>query len=396
MYIVKNQTKRQNCLLYKRISWKDLPWYRIYLRVSMLKKQVFFASKKYDLLYVYKLQNYIINCNESKAFLVNKFFAQLISYKFNNKSLRYNTNNVNKFEIFRFVSLKKFNSSIINEYITEQIKQDLICLSIKPTWSARFAKQYSRSVYKTFMYTLKKIETDFLYHSLLIKNIIKKLKSYNYISKSVSNWLYKSKSLDYVNLYNSNYKSCFKSIEAMENLDFDFNINSLMGLTLKATLHDLHWYILTVVKQDYNCSNLEKSKKKFNLISKQELLEHYRNRFIFYGTIEHLINFKSYISFNTKKILLRKTFQLYRDIYYNLRKFILVNQVEQLNKLVNNCLYNLSRKSTAINALTFNNLLNNTVNSKLTNQFVIINNLDKLYKSFMLHSDLNYYLLYSC
>lgn len=383
MYILKNQVECQNCLLHKRISWKDLPWYRIYLRVSMLKKQVFFASQRYDLRYVYKLQNYIINCNESKVFVINELFTQLISCRLNSKSLKRDLNNVNKLEIFYFISVKKLDSYIINEYIIKQIKQHLIYLSVKPTWLARFTKRYTRSVHKTFVYTLKRIEVDFLYNSLLIKNIIKKLQSCNYIGKSVSNWLYRSECLDYVNLYNANYRSCFSSIRAIRNFDFDFNIDSLTGLISRVTLNDLYWYTLTVVKQDFKYSNLEKNKKNFNLISKQEILKRCKNRFMYYGNIKELINFKSYISFDTKKILLRKTVQLYKDTYHSRRKFILINEIEHLNKLVNNCLYNLSRKSTTINVLTFNNLLNDTTNNKLTNQCAITTNLGRLYKLFV-------------
>ena len=252
MYIAEYKQKIKSSLLNYDTDWKNLPWQQIQLRISRIMKQIFIASKKNNLIYVYKLQNYLLNCNEIKVLLIDQILLKITLYYTSYKNIQLLVKSINKFRLLYTIFTKIPKKSGTFYIIVEHIKQTLICLSIKPSWNARIPK----CRYKLNQQSILNLSTNkktFCY-KLLIVHIIKKLMSSNYLDNSISNWIYNKKYFHLCNLYNLNYKDFFKQNEINKSIISKLNSNSLSDLIDKVMLHDLYWYNFSYIKNN-NLSN---------------------------------------------------------------------------------------------------------------------------------------------
>ena len=140
MYIAEYKQKIKSSLLNCDTDWKNLPWQQIQLRISRIMKQIFIASKKNNLIYVYKLQNYLLNCNEIKVLLIDQILLKITLYYTSYKNIQLLVKSINKFRLLYTIFTKIPKKSGTFYIIVEHIKQTLICLSIKPSWNARIPK----------------------------------------------------------------------------------------------------------------------------------------------------------------------------------------------------------------------------------------------------------------
>jgi len=396
MYLSENVIKSSKFLLNQNISWKNLPWRRIHIRVIMIAKHIFIASKKHNLQFVYKLQNYILNSNEAKIFLLSKFLSQFTSNKCNYTKAKYSISSLDKFEILQFLSVKNIQLSLTKANIIEQIKQHLVYLSIKPAWQARLAKCSDRFIHKLLSNTLT--NTNLLYNHLLIRDVIKKLKSYNYISKSIANWLYKTQCLNYKTLHNLNYTQCLSNNEKQNSWDTNLSINivSLSMLISQIMLNDLCWYTFIIIKK--NNEYLKNSQKNVDFFLSCNYFKDYftfsSNSISFFYSKKKLINYKFACLSQIRKALLSTIFKSYIESYFDVKNFVSIHDIKKQNQLVNNFLYSLVRKYAKISKSTFYTLMNRLNNNELVNKLILMVNFDKFYEFFIFYSDLNYYTIY--
>nr|YP_009122225.1 putative group II intron reverse transcriptase/maturase protein [Vertebrata lanosa]AJH65983.1 putative group II intron reverse transcriptase/maturase protein [Vertebrata lanosa] len=89
MYISLVKCESSKHLFNIKTCWQSLFWSKIHLRILMLIKQIFIETKKHNLSYVYKLQNYLINSNELKLFELNAIISK--TYFFYYKKEKKNT-----------------------------------------------------------------------------------------------------------------------------------------------------------------------------------------------------------------------------------------------------------------------------------------------------------------
>nr|YP_009396385.1 hypothetical protein [Polysiphonia scopulorum]ARW65571.1 hypothetical protein [Polysiphonia scopulorum] len=244
-------------LMNDKTSWLNLPWRDIYIRVLMIKKRIFISSKKNDLKYLHKLQNYLINSNEAKVVLINKTIRKLRLYYSSYKQIKIDISQLDKLNLLNLIFIKTLhNDKTLNTIIT-YIKQSLVYCSVKPAFEARQSKQ---------LYQLKdnkQSKDNFIdkvfFNNLLIQNTITKLNSCNYINNTLSLWLYENNCFSLLDRYNSRYKAYFFRHKAVISNNNLLSSSSLFYLICEMITHDMYWYIFMHYKKD-NLYLYDKSK----------------------------------------------------------------------------------------------------------------------------------------
>nr|YP_010618676.1 hypothetical protein orf376 [Rhodomelopsis africana]WAX02689.1 hypothetical protein orf376 [Rhodomelopsis africana] len=372
-----------SCVIDKITFWEKLPWQKIKLRILMITKQIYIAMKKYDLIHVYQLQKYMINCNETKVMLINKIFCDLILYYSNCNKIKLLIKKINKIDIFYSLILTKSQSNQFSYIVIEYIKQDLIYISTEPTWIAKISKKSTKFINNTQLKhnlnLYKKINNNYFLTAI----VMKKLSSYNYINKSISKWLYKNICLNLSKIYNLKYKEYI-----VENR---FNILKLISRTSKCLyflinkiiINDIYWYIFNHVRKSnsickiindkiivllHTNSIVNKSLKTFNAIFKQLL---YRKT----HRSSNVINV-----FNNDISLLNKFKFLYTYYYYNIDRFISINLIEGCNQLVNCFTYMLRKKQISQNSSKYQYIYKLNFINKLLNKLIYFCNIEYFYQ----------------
>nr|YP_010850412.1 hypothetical protein QQP83_pgt015 [Lophurella caespitosa]WGH13129.1 hypothetical protein [Lophurella caespitosa] len=365
-------TKKVYCLINEVTFWDKLPWPKINLRISMITKHIYKAMKKYDLIYVYKLQKYLINCNEGKVVLIKKNLYNLQLYYNNCTNIKLLIKNINKIDLLHslFITRSQIDSSFF-----EQIKQNLIYISIKPTWKAKIAKHSTQLIdiipLNYLLNTHENIKSNFF----LGKIIIKKISCYNYTNKSISQWLNKNiyLNLEYMQYINNNRFSQSK---------FDTNvIECLYSLIGKIVENDLFWYQFNCIRSSKNFFKITNNKtiiklkhckkqnitiSNFNLIFKQLL---YRK------TYE---NFNKINIFNNQTKLLNNIKSLYKNHYYSSLIFISLDLTKSCNKIINYFIYTLGKKQ----IINYYYAYKLKIINQLLNKFIYFCNIQYLYKNY--------------
>nr|WGH12740.1 hypothetical protein [Echinothamnion sp.] len=300
----------------------------------MITKQMYIAMKKYDLIYVYQLQKYIINCSEAKIVLMDKILCNLKLYYNNCTNIQLLIKNINKLDVLQslFITQSPLYSSFI-----EQIKQNLIYISIKPIWTSKIIKSLAN-----FTGTIK---LDFLCNndkyvnnrSFLTKAMIKKLGCYNYINKSISKWFYNNVYLNLSKIYSSQYVEYITKSKNNESKLNKQNSESLFILLNRIIINDLSWYKLNCFRKNY--SSFAIANNEFIIISNRNKMINLLK--IFSISLKHLLYRKTYKQFNklnlfnNKNQLLNKIKSLYINYYFSIPSFISLNFIESCNEIVN-------------------------------------------------------------
>nr|YP_010850808.1 hypothetical protein QQP85_pgt015 [Lophurella mutabilis]WGH13531.1 hypothetical protein [Lophurella mutabilis] len=339
----------------------------------MITKQIYKAMKKYDLIYVYKLQKYLINCNEGKVLVINKILYSLQLYYNNCTNLKLLIKDINKIGLLHslFVTTSQINSSLF-----EQIKQNLIYISIKPTWTAKVQK-YSTQLTNTIPlnYLLNK-HKNINSNCFLSKIIIKKISCYNYTNKSINQWLNKNIYLNLKYINNSTFNQSKFNSKILE---------CLYTLISKIMENDLFWYEFNYIRSSKNffkitnnkiiiqlksCEKQDITISPFNLMFKQLL---YRKTYK---------NINKINIFNNHKRLLNNIRSLYKNYYFSSLTFLSLDLIKSCNKIINYFIYVLEKKQ----IINYDYEYKLKTINQLLNKFIYFCNVQYWYKNYLLTS----------
>nr|YP_010850610.1 hypothetical protein QQP84_pgt015 [Lophurella hookeriana]WGH13333.1 hypothetical protein [Lophurella hookeriana] len=340
----------------------------------MITKQIYKAMKKYDLIYVYKLQKYLINCNEGKVVLINKILSNLQLYYNNCINIKLLINNINKLDLL--YSLFITTAQIDNSFF-DQIKKNLIYISIKPTWTAKVAKHSTELIRIIPLNYLLNTHENINSNYFLSKIIIKKISCYNYTNKSINQWLNKNicLNLEYIPYIN---KSIFNQSEFNTNV-----LECLYSLISKIMENDLFWYKFNYIRSSKNffkiinnkiiiklnhCKKQNTTISTFNLIFKQLL---YRKTYK---------NINKINIFNNYKKILNNIKSLYKNHYFSSVTFISLDLIESCNKIINYFIYTLGKKQ----IINYDHAYKQKTINQLLNKFIYFCNVQYLYKHYLL------------
>lgn len=144
-------------------DWKSLPWTQIQEKIFIVQQHIYNYSKECNQKKIHELQNYILNSSDLKIFAIQAITDGIAKYYIKYNQEHYNFNDKHKFLIYEslFRNSISFKDSF---FISEQIKQYLVYLCLKPEWEARFeptdrftlnnSKQYY-SLYRLSRFILK-------------------------------------------------------------------------------------------------------------------------------------------------------------------------------------------------------------------------------------------------
>nr|YP_009397626.1 hypothetical protein [Dipterosiphonia australica]ARW66812.1 hypothetical protein [Dipterosiphonia australica] len=299
-------------------------WQKIYLRLLMIRKQIYSSAKKNNLFYVHKLQKYIIKCNEAKILSISKTFDN-IYYCYNSsmiiKPLIRSINAIDLLKLFSLNILKCYKnySLVINE-----IKQNLLYISLEPICKAKTIKK-SETSHCEYLFS------NYSAKNCLNKNILKKLFCYNYINKSISKWLHDNVLLSLSKSYQVMYLNSLTKPHVKTSKD-------LFELLSQIISNDLNWYIFNYLKINiYHCKCLNKilqsRKKHFDITDKlTEIFDFSLHKLLYRKTYK---NFKIINSFYTNKELMKKFIHLYLYYYHEVTTFFKIKLSQNCNKLTN-------------------------------------------------------------
>nr|YP_009393292.1 hypothetical protein [Symphyocladiella dendroidea]ARW61854.1 hypothetical protein [Symphyocladiella dendroidea] len=344
----------------------------------MITKQIYIAMKKYDLIYVYKLQQYIMNCNEFKIMLVNKMFCDLILHYDNCNNMKCLIKQINRLDILKSLITKKSQSYQMNSIIIEYIKQDLIYKSIEPTWTAKISKKLTKFINKTQL-----ANSVSSYHTVnnkcfLTNIIIKKLSSYNYINKSISIWLYHNVYLNLSKIHNLKYKKYI--IESKNNkLEVVTQASECLYLLInQIIINDAYWYTFNHIRK---INSVWKAIDNVEII----ILDNTNNLVQTFNIIfKHLLYRKTYKGFIKINVfdnnILNKVKFLYKYYYSYIISFISFGLIENCNKLMNCFNYILIKKQINQNLNKSEYIYSLKLINQILNKYIYFYNIEYFYQ----------------
>nr|YP_009392036.1 hypothetical protein [Periphykon beckeri]ARW60384.1 hypothetical protein [Periphykon beckeri] len=345
----------------------------------MITKQIYLASQKYNLAYVYKLQKYLINSIEVKLILINQAIHDIQIYYSRCVDIKFLIKNINKLHILKSLLIQGYVSCNFSQIIIQQIKQSLICLSIKPTWKAKLSKNFIQYVSSTQSNQLlntyyKKKNTYFL-----TKMITKKICYCNYICKSVIEWLCHNILFSLQNIRYDNYSvGNSNSFKVQISKPFFFVLSNVM-------LNDLHWHIFINIRKrnkDHYTNTDIKTTELYSKAMKDRLLK------MFNLSLTHLLYRKSKKGFNKINIfnksykLIKKIESIYIYNYSSSYNFISTNFSENCNNNINSFIYIIKKKQAnkIFDKLQFFYYINNV--NHFLNKFSCFCNVRNFYLNF--------------
>lgn len=136
------------------IRWKNLPWKKVYKRIYKLQKNIYKASKVNNLKVLYKLQEYILNCNDAKLVAVQKVSEHIFQDYINNNKDKYILNDKDKTIIYNMLFKQYIYDRHIN-YIVQKVHYYLVYLCLKPEWEAKILAYRSNIVKQTEIYNVR-------------------------------------------------------------------------------------------------------------------------------------------------------------------------------------------------------------------------------------------------
>nr|YP_010851401.1 hypothetical protein QQP88_pgt015 [Echinothamnion hookeri]WGH14322.1 hypothetical protein [Echinothamnion hookeri] len=334
----------------------------------MITKQIYIAMKKHDLIYVYKLQKYLINSNEAKVVLINRIFYNLQLYYNNCINIKSLIQDINKIDLFYSLFITR---SHINSLFFEQIKQSLIYISIKPTLTAKIAKNLNQLISITPLNYLLNTHKNINSNYFLSKIIIKKISCYSYINKSISQWLNKNICLNLSTVYDLKYINNNTIKQSESNTQAS---ECLYILLSKVMVNDLFWYKFNCIRSNKivirsnSYKITDETVNLFNIIVKQLLYTKTYKKF-------HKISF-----FNNNKKLLTNVKSLYINYYFSFVIFISLDLITSCNQIINYFIYTLGKKQ----IISYDHLYKLKKINQLLNKFVYFYNIRYFYENHLL------------
>nr|YP_010618870.1 hypothetical protein orf375 [Deltalsia parasitica]WAX02883.1 hypothetical protein orf375 [Deltalsia parasitica] len=360
--------------------WEKLPWHKINMRILMIKKQIYIAMKKHDLTYVYQLQKYIMNSNEVKVSLINKILCDLVLYYNNCSNIKLLIRSINKFDILNSLVINKSKRYVINNVIIEYIKQNLIYISIEPTWTAKISKKLTQLINNTqitnSVSSYKKRNNKYF----LTKIIINRLGSYNYINKSISLWLYQNICLNLSKIHNLKYKKCVIENRNNELKFITKNLQYLQLLINSILINDLYWYKFHNIRKK-NSVWKHMNNKKIVILHKNIAVN--KSLKIFNTMLKKLLYRKTYKGFNKINVfdnnIINKFKFLYRYYYSHVTTFISLSLIENYNELINVFNYVIIKKQISQNLNKSKYFYNLQLVNQLLNKYIYFCNIEYFY-----------------
>lgn len=345
-------------------NWDYLPWKLIYSRIISIQNKIYKLTREYKMSMVYKLQKYLLNCNEAKIIsiqnIINKFYLRF-KYK---KSLKYRISSKYKFLIFKYLYNDKYTNLVGT--LIEQIKQYLIYLSIKPEWEAKFVQLTSsrQAFYLKSIINFNKFYTNnYMYFYTSYSN------NYYYFGNKIKSKISILKSLKdtvYLRLYYMYFISKYTIYQKILRLYIDNKYNIIYELNLflfKIFNIEIDWYtkyLNSFFSQTY--INLLVFNYSYNTIFNQNLL---KKSLINNTNNKKLLNsICNFILIKNNMVYLKQDFNIYNINTYIHITFI--NYIQSLFKLLNLYIYFLLKKKYKNIFLKYNQIKKSNLNfSKL-------------------------------
>nr|WGH12932.1 hypothetical protein [Echinothamnion sp.] len=356
--------------------WENLPWQKISLRILMITKQIYIAMKKYELIYVYQLQKYLINCHESKIILINKLLYNLKIYYNNSTEVKLLIKKINKLDLLYLLLIK---TSLSYNSFVEQIKQSLIYISLKPVCVAKITKSLEKFIdIKQFNYLLnsyKQIDNKYF----LTKIVIKKLGCYNYTNKLISKWLHDNLCINLSKMYQLEDVKYIVNSKITKSKYKKINLEYLHTLFNKMVINDLSWYKFNLIRKNFyfldaTNQNFITVSNNYNKIDKLLVLFNIIFKRLFYRKTYK--NFNKINIFNNKNKLLNYVKLLYVNYYSSFTSLISLTLTEKCNKMINYFIFILIKRQLSKYKYNYQLKLLN----KLLNRFIFFCNVYQTYK----------------
>nr|ARW68687.1 hypothetical protein [Palisada sp.] len=323
----------------------------------MIQKQIYVATKKYNIYYVYELQKYLINSNEAKLISIKDIIdLKFVNYieSLNHKSYIYECRNydINKTLFNKYLLLQ--NSWLI---INQKVKQNLVYLSTLPMCKAKLKE-------KIFRFFMMYQSTYFSYFNIRLnkfrftKIIINKLQASKYIKKSTLNWVFSEDIYIWFTVVNISFQQCliYKLDEFKTLYIGSRNLFSFMSGIL---FLDRCWYCFRVQLKKYRTKNLKKTVYGFLTYSSNI---HINRQYInITKQLKVFLHQRKQKRFNTINILSYKNkfidnlLRAYLITNRRSKNFIFYNSAKFYNQFLNLFLYNYHKKRNYANIINMQN-----------------------------------------
>ena len=291
---------------------------KINLRILMIQKQIYLATKKHKLFYVYQLQKYLINSNEAKFIaikhVINRIIIFYTKYYTNQLYIRrienYMLVNIN-FYFYKYLLLDKDLLTI-----NYMLKNGLVYLSIFPVYKARlkvhalnyFIHKNFYQIYNFCCFYNNNHNFNYLnqFKFNFVTTVIKRLYLSQYISKIFIHCMYSS---DYNLLLNLYYVDINKNTNLRSNKfkSTFINYNNLGDLISNFLFLDICWLFF-------------RSKVKKNYIMHLRTMINFGTNIIYYKSVKICNQYNS-ISNDLKILLYQKIYKRLNTISYKLNFF---------------------------------------------------------------------------
>nr|ARW60183.1 hypothetical protein [Laurencieae sp.] len=326
----------------------------MHLRVLMIQKQIYLATKRHKLYYVYQLQKYLINSNEAKIVSVKNIINDTIIHYNGSKSSEFVVDNSEEYVITK-VLLKKYLSVNKNlDLVIDKIKQNLIYLSIEPIYRAKLKQNIFKYItnynnYQSFLVNNQYgyVKNFRLYKNSFIKIIISRLNFSNYISKLVISWLYSRNFVLFFSMYDlsAQYYSKTNDNKLKNTLT---SCNNLISLMLNTLVLDICWFLFRTQKKKYYTSNLYNflhqnvvNNQNFNVNKEHCSISKVLKLFL--RNIKYK-KYKNIYSLTYQGKLINNLIIIYTKYYQEFNSFIYYQLVTYFNQFINVLLYTCQRK----------------------------------------------------
>nr|QCI06120.1 hypothetical protein [Dicranema revolutum] len=261
---MQTQTINLDCLL----LWQSLPWQKISQRIFILQERMYKLSKQCNQYYVYKIQDYILNCSDAKLLAIQVISNSLNQYYVNNDKEKYQVHHIDKLYIYKYFY---HDTACSQKYkiIIEYIKQYLVYLSINPEWKARlepvykfnasdntschfiyrisnfFSKNYS---YKSSLQCINPLSTYLSNKYINLNYLLKRMCALPSISLYIQYWL-----------HNQYFLEPLQRKICILNSTNKYMINSLVQLLYHIIYNGIEWYSIMIFQYDINSMHIFKN-----------------------------------------------------------------------------------------------------------------------------------------
>ncbi len=364
--------------LNRSIIFKDHFWQKIELRLLMITKQLYCAAKKNNLIYINYLQNYLVNCVETKILLIKKVIFHFLYHCDCTKQMKFYLKHIDQINLLLYLSNNKLTLCKVSKLVVQKVKEYLLYIVTQPIWHARLSVNFTMFI-ATFksdhisIYLTNK-DNKFLLHQI----IIQKFCSYSNFNHRVITFLYSNIYLIIYKKFDQVLNHVIYNIKSLNIINY--NLNIFDNLCNYLMFNDINWYIFSNIKNTNLLNKINKNLLKHKLVSLQvSPLK------IFYILIRQLLyrkslnGFRIINTFNLSNSVIHFVISLYQTYYSNLSVSISINLQQQCNLLVNCYLNTWTKKHLSNNFIYLHYPNSLKIKNKLLNQLSYLFNLISFY-----------------